>query len=119
MLSVAFSPDGGLLAIGLANSENDNSVKLWDVITHDRKATIQQELWSFDTKSKHDVAFSPDGRLFAATGGGNAVIRVWRTEPSTSIPLSLRRGTLIESSNTNLQWQGGRRCYLLQLEVRD
>ena len=117
VLSVAFSPDGGLLAIGLANSENDNSVKLWDVITHDRKATTQQELWSFDTKSKHDVAFSPDGRLFAATGGGNAVIRVWRTEPSTSIPLSPQEGTLIESSNTNLQWQAVEDALYYNIEV--
>ena len=117
VLSVAFSPDGRLLAIGLANSENDNSVKLWDAITHDRKVTTQQELWSFDTKSKHDVAFSPDGRLFAATGGGNAVIRVWRTEPTTSIPLSPQEGTLIESSNTNLQWQAVKDALYYNIEV--
>ncbi len=97
VLSVAFSPDGHLLAIGLANSENDNSVKLWDVAT-------QRELWSFDTKSKHDVAFSPDGRLFAATGGDNAVIHVWRADPTNPLPLSPQEGTLIESSSTNLQW---------------
>ena len=111
VLSVAFSPDGRLLAIGLANSENDNSVKLWEIATQDREATAldeevttPQELWSFDAKSKHDLAFSPEGKLFSATGGDNSVIRVWRADPTSPIPLSPDEGMLIDASSLNLEW---------------
>lgn len=102
VLSVAFSPDARLLAIGLANSEKDNSVKFWDVAPQD--ATRFQELRSFDAKSKHDLAFSPEGRLFAATGGDNSVIRVWRADPTSPIPLSPDEGMLIDAASLNLEW---------------
>ena len=110
VLSVAYSPDGRLLAIGLHNSENDNSVKLWDVAT-------QQELRSFDTKSKHDVEFSPDGRQFATTDGDNTVIHVWRADPTNPVPLSPQEGTLIDSSSANLQWQATEDTLYYTIEV--
>ncbi|MDE0040917.1 MAG: WD40 repeat domain-containing protein, partial [Candidatus Poribacteria bacterium] len=106
VLSVAFSPDARLLAIGLANSEKDNSVKFWDVATQDvTEYQEYQELRSFDAKSKHDLAFSPEGKLFAATGGDNSVIRVWRADPMSPTPLSPRGETLVEPPSTILQWQ--------------
>ena len=112
VLSIAFSPDaeGRVLAIGLANSPNDNSVKLWDVAT-------QRELWSFDAKSKHDVAFSPDGKLFAATGGDNAVIRVWHADPGIPLPFSPQEGALIHSSSARLQWRATDNALYYNIEV--
>ena len=112
VLSIAFSPDpeGRLLAIGLANSENDNSVKLWDVKT-------RRELWSFDTKSKHDVEFSPDGRLFAATGGDNTGVRVWHSDPTNPLPFSPQEGALIDSSSANLQWHATDGALYYNIEV--
>ena len=115
VLSVAFSPDARLLAVGLANSERDNSVKFWDVAGQD--VTRYQELRSFDAKSKHDLAFSPEGKLFATTGGDNAAIRVWRADPATPVPLSPRGDTLVESPNAILQWQAADDAIYYDIEV--
>ena len=57
--SVAFSPDGGLLA-----SRPGNAVRLWDVAARQHVATLDagdRTLW--------DVAFSPDGGALAANSG--------------------------------------------------
>lgn len=115
VLSVAFSPDARLLAVGLANSERDNSVKFWDVAG--QNVTRYQELRSFDAKSKHDLAFSPEGKLFATTGGDNAAIRVWRADPATPVPLSPRGDTLVESPNAILQWQAADDAIYYDIEV--
>ena len=115
VLSVAFSPNARLLAVGLANSERDNSVKFWDVAGQD--VTKYQELRSFDAKSKHDLEFGPEGKLFATTGGENAAIRVWRADPATPVPLSPRGDTLIESPNAILQWQAADDAIYYDIEV--
>ena len=115
VLSVAFSPDARLLAVGLANSERDNSVKLWDVAGQD--VTRYQELRSFDAKSKHDLAFGPEGKLFATTGGDNSAIRVWRADPAIPVPLSPRGETLVESPSTILQWQAAEDVIYYDIEV--
>ena len=115
VLSVAFSPDARLLAIGLVNSENDNSVKFWDVAPQD--VTKYREIRSFDAKSKHNLAFSPEGKLFAATGGDNSVIRVWRADPTIPVPLSPQEGALIESSSTILQWHATEDAVYYGIEI--
>ena len=115
VLSVAFSPNARLLAIGLANSERDNSVKFWDVAG--QNVARYQELRSFDAKSKHDLAFSPEGKLFAATGGDNTSIRVWRADPASPVPLSPRGEILVESPSTILQWQAAEDAIYYDIEV--
>ena len=68
--SVAFSPDGRLLASG----SQDEKVRLWDPATRKRIRILSGHLghvWS--------VAFSPDGRLLAS--GGEGMVRLW--DPAT------------------------------------
>ncbi len=65
--SVAFSPDGQLLASGSC----DNTVKLWNVSTGECLETLQGHadwVWS--------VAFSPDGQLLAS-GSSDFTVRLW------------------------------------------
>jgi WD40 repeat protein len=66
---VAFSPDGGILAAGLA----DRTVRLWRFPGAEPLKTLEghaDEVWS--------VAFSPDGRMLAS-GGDDGVVRLWQT----------------------------------------
>ena len=67
-LSVAFSPDGKLLASGGDN----NTIMLWDVASGTLTKTLTGHadvVWS--------VAFSPDGKLLAS-GSYDKTIKIWR-----------------------------------------
>jgi WD40 repeat protein len=57
VLSVAFSPDGRLLASG----SSDKTIKLWDVASGREVRTLTGH-----TGWVNSVAFSPDGRLLAS-----------------------------------------------------
>jgi WD40 repeat protein len=65
--SVAFSPDGRLLASG----SRDKTIKLWEVASGSLVRTLTGH-----TDSVFSVAFSPDGRLLAS-GSDDNTIRLW------------------------------------------
>ncbi len=74
-LSVAFSPDGKLLA---SASPKAPSVNVWDVATGKLVTTIR------DSASVRHLAFSPDGKLLATGHGGgarrgNGSVQLWDT----------------------------------------
>jgi WD40 repeat protein/serine/threonine protein kinase len=69
VLSVAFSPNGQLLATG----GEDGTAKVWD-------ARTGQELFTFKGRAAvNSVAFSPDGQRLSAASGGTAQIWDART----------------------------------------
>jgi WD40 repeat protein len=65
--SVAFSPDGRLLASGSA----DYTIKLWEVATGSLVRSLKGH-----TGTVWSVAFSPDGKLLAS-GSEDGTIRLW------------------------------------------
>ncbi|GFG17472.1 probable serine/threonine-protein kinase PkwA [Aspergillus lentulus] len=76
VVSVAFSPDGRLLASG----SDYNTTSIWDSATGVLQRTLEGHYirgWSV-----WSVAFSPDGRRLA-TGSGDNTVRLW--DPATGV----------------------------------
>ncbi len=68
VISVAFSPDGKILASGAY----DNTIKLWDMATGAEIRTIKGHRGGVNS-----VVFSPDGKLLAS-GSYDGTIKIWR-----------------------------------------
>jgi uncharacterized protein with WD repeat/nitrous oxidase accessory protein NosD len=82
--SVAFSPDGQLLASGSA----DYTIKLWEVATGSLVRTL-----SGHTSWVISVAFSPDGRLLAS-GSDDYTIKLWE----------VATGSLVRTLSGHTSW---------------
>jgi len=68
--SVAFSPDGQLLALGL----NAIDVQIWHIANGSLQMTLQGH-----SGSVNSVAFSPDGQILAS-GSQDKTVRLWRVD---------------------------------------
>jgi WD40 repeat protein len=74
--SVAFSPDGSILAV----AGSDRAAHLWDVRSCSELSPVFRHL-----DDVFGVAFDPDGRLLA-TASGDGTVKVWRLDqPEASI----------------------------------
>ena len=72
--SIAFSPDGHLIASG---GRWQISISLWNAITGEHLRTLIGH-----TDDIHSVAFSPDGRILAS-GSEDGTVRLWKLSTTT------------------------------------
>jgi WD40 repeat protein len=82
--SVALSPDGNTLVEGGAVVETEGktpgavgTIRMWDVKTGKETAKV-----TLGTGQVFSVAFSPDGKMLAAGGSDEAVLRLWEVIPA-------------------------------------
>ncbi len=73
LATAAYSADGKLLAAG---SYSYGTIKVWDL------ASLKEKVTFYGQSPVQNVAFSPDGKLLAATSGE---LRVWETSTGNEI----------------------------------
>jgi WD40 repeat protein len=73
--TMAFSPDGRILAGGLG----DGTVQLWDVLSASERAVLQGHADVVES-----IAFSPDSTLLAS-GSRDKTIRIWDVAKNTTV----------------------------------
>jgi WD40 repeat protein len=66
--SVAFSPDGKLLA----TSDVVGQIRVWQVVDGQQLLTFQGH-----TNWVSSIAFSPDGQLLAVSGSSDPTVKLW------------------------------------------
>ncbi|AFZ17987.1 WD40 domain-containing protein [Allocoleopsis franciscana] len=78
IVSVAFSPDGKLLATG----DVVGQVRIWQVVDG-------QQLLTFQGHSNwvSSIAFSPDGQLLAVTGHSDSTIQLWEASTGKCVQI--------------------------------
>ncbi|OHB76631.1 MAG: hypothetical protein A2W31_10535 [Planctomycetes bacterium RBG_16_64_10] len=76
LASLAFSPDGAILASGGPGE----AIKLWNVATHAQQGAlkhgVRDQIWG------KSVAFSPDGKILAS-GGSDRTVKLWDVATGT------------------------------------
>jgi WD40 repeat protein len=89
VLTVAFSPDGSLVASGAGGVDRDDyTVRLWRVSDGVQVRILWGHTWDVNS-----VAFAPDGRVLVS-GGRDATVRLWRI--SDGAPLRIYNRETIE-----------------------
>ena len=108
--SISFNPNGRLLAVGLLNSPTDNTLKLWDILTH-------SELQSFDTQLIHDLSFSPTRPQLAVAGAAEGTVTIWSSNHIRPALLAPQAGESIRPSQINLKWETVENAVYYDIEI--
>lgn len=86
--ALAFSPNSRMLASAHIEDRDTNQIRLWDVATGNRVATLSEH-----TDWARTVAFHPSGELLASAGS-DRTIRLWNLEEGSCRVLKGHTGTI-------------------------